>query len=129
MFFTPFTEQEFLLKTGIELSIALEDTNDDSNNVPRFIEKISNMVVRFIRKYNLYFDYENLSQKQLEAFKEACIEQAHYTLLNGDLSLLTGYDSTTNTSNRNVTNEIKYAPNLYEILNSRKLLYREVKSY
>lgn len=124
---TPFTEEEFLTKTGMELSLELEDTHDDSNNVARFIDKISNMVIRFIKKYNIYFDWKNLSSNQLNAFKEACIEQARYVIINGDLSMLTGYDANANISNRNITNEIKYAPNLYEILNSGRLLNRRVK--
>jgi len=93
----PTFEADMLSKKGMNLSTRIEDDDDAPNKVERFIDRALMLVETEVRTYNKRFDYKSVSQPQKDAFYNACLEQALYLYLLGDMSLISGYDPINNT--------------------------------
>lgn len=83
---------EFLKRTGVELSVKVPGGNDDSNKVERFIRRVVSVVEAEIWRYNAHFRPDKLDDFQKEMLLKAQIEQGLYLLSTGDLNLISGYD-------------------------------------
>jgi hypothetical protein len=96
-----FTENEFKMVTGEDLSIKLVEDDDDSNKVNRWINRVGNTIKEMVSEYSfkdlslykdeLYYDYVKINNIEvIKLVKKAAIEQGAYMLVNGDLTLRSG---------------------------------------
>lgn len=83
---------EFLKRTGVELSVQLPGGDDDAGKIERFINRVNDIIEAEIWKYNPHFRLDRLDEFQKEQLLKAQIEQGLYLLSTGDLSLISGYD-------------------------------------
>ncbi len=121
-------EADMLSRKGMNLSTRIEDDDDAPNKVERFIDRVLMIVEAEISRYNMYFDYAKLTEKQQDLFYEACLEQALYLYILGDMSLISGYDPINNTVVS--IEEIRkraMSPNAKQLLMSAGLLFRGVR--
>lgn len=96
-----FTSEEFKMVTGEDLDIRLEEDDDDSNKVNRWINRVGYAIKNLVSDYSfkdlslhngeLYYNYQVINNVEvIKLIKEAAIEQGAYMLMNGDLSLRSG---------------------------------------
>lgn len=80
------TENDYLMAKGKKLSIELQDDDNISNKVPRFIKEITDWCVdyiSFIYANNDIKDFDNLADFRKQRFIKGVIEQIEYVLDNG----------------------------------------------
>ena len=96
-----FTEEEFKMITGEDLSIKLVEDDDDSNKVNRWINRVGLTIKEMVSEYSfkdltlyndeLYYNYQKINNAEvIKLIKLAAIEQGAYMLINGDLTLRSG---------------------------------------
>lgn len=87
---------KYLQSKGINLSIELQDNDNKSAKVSRFIKEVTDWCYKYlIQRYMPIdlIDYDNLSKKRKELFQEGVIEQMEYILNNGWLNKDSGVQS------------------------------------
>jgi hypothetical protein len=89
-------QADMLTKKGMNIATRISDDDDAPNKVERFIDRVLLLVETEVKTYNKRFDYQLVSQAQKDAFYEACLEQALYLYILGDMSLISGYDPINN---------------------------------
>lgn len=123
----PSFEADMLSKKGLNIETRIEDDDDASNKVERFIDRVVLIVESEVKKYNQRFDYISSNIPQKKAFYEACLEQALYLYQLGDHNLISGYDSINNSVIS--VDEIRkraFSPLAKQILLNNGLLYRGI---
>lgn len=94
------TKDDYLKAKGIDLSIELQDDDNKSNKVERFVNEITDWCIEhLILNYadnTCLLDWDNLSEKRQEWFRRGVIEQIEYILRNGLITLDSGYNSEIN---------------------------------
>lgn len=88
---TPYvTREEYLKAKGIDLQIELQDDDNKSNKVDRFIKDITNFIMnQLVKKYGdndlnrNVTDFSSLAEFRRKRFHEGMIEEIEYVLNNG----------------------------------------------
>ena len=83
------TSEEYLQSKGINLSIELQDNDNKSAKVTRFIKEVTDWCYDYLLKRYLpvdLLDFDNLSDNRKNLFKKGVIEQIEYVLDNGWLN-------------------------------------------
>lgn len=83
------SSNEYLQAKGINLSIELQDNDNKSAKVDRFIKEVTDWCYDYLVKRYLpldLIDYDNLSVARKNLFKKGVIEQIEYVLDNGWLN-------------------------------------------
>lgn len=83
---------EFQSQTGFDLASQVDDGSDEIDKPRRTLARQHILLQSFIKKHNIYFDYEKLSDKRKKEYREVLIEQVLYSLENEDLSTWNGID-------------------------------------
>lgn len=128
-----FTEEEFKMVTGTDLSIRLDDDDDSSNKVKRFINDIGYIIKRIVMEYSfrdlvlykdeLYYNGVLINDEYIiKNIKLAAIEQAVYVLVNGDLSLRSGIGIERKMFNYRDKKKVTYSPRAKQLLMQAGLL-------
>lgn len=128
-----FTKEEFKMVTGTDLSIVLEEDDDNSNIVNRTINDACMLIKQMVMEYSykdlllfkdeLYYNGLKINNEQVIRYiKLAGMEQLTYNLLNGDLSLRSGIGLTKKMFNDKDKKKIMYAPRAKALLMEAGLL-------
>ena len=118
----------FTQETGKDLaSLIPSDGGDETHHVERFINKQLRIVTSYVRKFNIYFNYEKLKEKRQDLFNEILCYQLDYACENGDTTIVSGADFTTNqfVSDENLLNGL-VAPFVKQLLDSYHFTYRGI---
>ena len=102
---TPYiTREEYLLAKGIDLQIELQDDDNKSNKVNRFIKDVTDYVMDYLLiKYGcndlnrLNVEFSTLAEFRRKRFHFGMIEQIEYILNNGLIQLDSGINRDTGT--------------------------------
>lgn len=108
------TRDEYLQKKGIDLKIEIQDDDNSSNKVNRFIEDITEWTIDYLTmEYgaNELNNWDNLKEWRQKRFHEGMLEQIEYTLRNGLISLDSGINKDTGMIND--YSRLCLAPNAY----------------
>ena len=100
---TPYvTKDEYLMEKGVNLTIELQDDDNKSNKVYRFIKDMTNFVLNYLvtnyacNELNLLInDFADLKEFRRKRFHRGMIEQIDYILNNGLIHLDSGIDKNT----------------------------------
>lgn len=128
-----FTKEEFKMVTGTDLSIVLEEDDDNSNIVNRTINDSCMLIKQMVMEYSykdlllfkdeLYYNGLKINNEQVIRYiKLAAMEQLTYNLLNGDLSLRSGIGLTKKMFNDKDKKKVMYAPRAKSLLMEAGLL-------
>lgn len=128
-----FTEEEFKMVTGEDLSIKLVEDDDDSNKVNRWINRVGNTIKEMVSEYSfkdlslykdeLYYDYVKINNIEvIKLVKKAAIEQGAYMLVNGDLTLRSGIGMSKRMFRVDHKKQATYAPKAKDLLIQAGLL-------
>ena len=128
-----FTKEEFKMVTGTDLSIVLEEDDDNSNIVNRTINDACMLIKQMVMEYSykdlllfkdeLYYNGLKINNEQVIRYiKLAGMEQLTYNLLNGDLSLRSGIGLTKKMFNDKDKKKVMYAPRAKSLLMEAGLL-------
>ncbi len=98
------SEREYLLKKGVDLKAELQDDDNKSNKVKRFIEDITNFVLDYLTKEyacnelnRLTSDFSQLAEWRRKRFHFGMLEQIEYVLDNGLIHTDSGVNRDLNT--------------------------------
>lgn len=96
------TSQEYLIAKGIDLNIELQDDDNRSNKVFRFIKDITDFVMDYLAKEyacnelnRLTSDFSALAEFRRKRFHFGMLEQVEYVLNNGLIQLDSGINRDT----------------------------------
>lgn len=96
------TREEYLMEKGIDLSIELQDDDNKSNKVYRFIKDLTNFVMDYLltnyacnELNRLNSDFSELAEFRRKRFHYGMLEQIEYVLNNGLLALDSGINRET----------------------------------
>jgi hypothetical protein len=128
-----FTKEEFKMVTGTDLSIVLEEDDDNSNIVNRTINDACMLIKQMVMEYSykdlllfkdeLYYNGLKINNEQVIRYiKLAGMEQLTYNLVNGDLSLRSGIGLTKKMFNAKDKKKVTYAPRAKALLMEAGLL-------
>lgn len=128
-----FTRDEFQMVTGTDLSIELETDDDPGNEINRFINDACMMVKQMVMDYSfrdlilyqdeLYYNGVKITDKKVVKYvKLACIEQASYMLINGDLASRSGIGMAKKMFNDRDKKRVMYSPRAKSLLMEAGLL-------
>lgn len=128
-----FTKEEFKMVTGTDLSIVLNEDDDNSNVVNRTINDACMLIKQMVMEYSykdlmlyddeLYYNGFKISnQKIIKYVKLAAIEQLSYNLINGDLSSRSGIGLTKKMFNDKDKKKVMYSPRAKSLLLEAGLL-------
>ena len=93
------TNDEYLQAKGISLEIELQDDDNHSNKVTRFVREVTDWLVDYLVRNYCDNDinenvnpnwWENLPEWRQKRFRQGVIEQIEYILNNGLISLDSG---------------------------------------
>lgn len=80
---------DYLKAKGINLAIELQDNDNKSDKVDRFIREITDWCYDYLLERYMptdLIDYDNLSEERKNRFQKGVIEQIEYVLNNGWLN-------------------------------------------
>jgi hypothetical protein len=128
-----FTADEFKMVTGTNLSIVLEEDDDNGNVVNRTINDACMLIKQMVMEYSykdlllfkdeLYYNGLKINnEKVIRYIKLAAMEQLTYNLLNGDLSSRSGIGLTRKLFNDKDKKKVMYAPRAKALLMEAGLL-------
>ena len=128
-----FTKEEFKMVTGTDLSIVLEEDDDNSNIVNRTINDACMLIKQMVMEYSykdlllfkdeLYYNGLKINNEQVIRYiKLAAMEQLSYNLINGDLSSRSGIGLTRILFNDKDKKKVMYAPRAKALLMEAGLL-------
>lgn len=89
-------ENDYLIAKGKKLSIELQDDDNISNKVPRFIKEVTDWCVDYIvSNYacNEIIDFDSLADFRKQRFIKGVIEQIEYVLDNGFINKDSGINN------------------------------------
>lgn len=96
------TREEYLYEKGVDLSIELQNDDNNSNKVDRFIKDITNFVMDYLlgeygcnEMNRLSFKFEDLEEHRRQRFHFGMMEQIEYVLNNGLIHLNAGINAET----------------------------------
>ena len=96
------TRDEYLEVKGVDLNIELQDDDNHSNKVNRFIQDITNFVLdHLVMEYNCnelnrqFNDFEDLAEFRRRRFHYGMMEEIEYVLSNGLIQLDSGINRET----------------------------------
>lgn len=96
------TKDEYLMAKGIDLNIELQDDDNHSNKVERFIKDITNFVMDYLAKEyacneinRLISNFSNLAEFRRKRFHFGMLEEIEYVLNNGLIQLDSGINRET----------------------------------
>ena len=100
---TPYiSKDEYLTAKGVNLAIEIQDDDNKSNKVYRFIEDMTNFVLNYLfleyacNELNLMINnFADLKEFRRKRFHRGMIEQIDYVLNNGLIHLDSGIDKNT----------------------------------
>lgn len=90
------TADKYLIAKGINLSIELQDNDNKSHKVDRFIKEVTDWCYDYLISRYLpedLIDFDNLSEARKERFQKGVIEQIEYILNNGWINKDSGVQS------------------------------------
>ena len=108
------TRDDYLAKKGIDLNVEIQDDDNASRKVTRFIEDITDWIIDLlVHKYgaNELRHWNELSEWRQKRFRDGVIEQIEYVLRNGLISLDSGINKDTGMIND--YSRLFIAPNAY----------------
>ena len=128
-----FTAEEFKMVTGTDLSIVLNEDDDNSNVVNRTINDACMLIKQMVMEYSfkdlmlfkdeLYYNGLKINnEKVIRYVKLAGIEQLSYNLINGDLSSRSGIGITKKMFNDRDKKRVMYSPRAKSLLMEAGLL-------
>lgn len=96
------TQEEYLQAKGIDLNIEIQDDDNRSNKVYRFIKDITDFVMDFLAKEHacnelnrLINDFSDLAEFRRKRFHFGMLEEIEYVLNNGLIQLDSGINRQT----------------------------------
>lgn len=100
---TPYISvEEYLIEKGVDLNTELQDDDNKSNKVNRFIKDITNFVLDYLTKEylcnelnRLNSDFSDLAEWRRKRFHFGMLEQIEYVLNNGLVQIDAGINRTT----------------------------------
>ncbi len=120
-------KEAFVSKYGIDLDSALPNDGrySESNKIKNYLERCVDLVEMKIADYNPFYNYEDMTERQVSFFNKAVIEQAYYMLNASDVTVMLGYDPVTNALvNIDELRRRYIAPMVERYLTRAGLLYR-----
>ncbi len=118
-------ENDLLKNKGMNLQTRIDDDDDAPGKVERFIDRVVMLVENEVKRHNKRFDFNAAPEPQQQAFYEACLEQAMYLYLLGDMSLINGFDPISNTIiDIEEVRKRAFSPTAKQLLLNAGLLYR-----
>ena len=100
---TPYISvEEYLIEKGVDLNTELQDDDNKSNKVNRFIKDITNFVLDYLTKEylcnelnRLNSDFSDLAEWRRKRFHFGMLEQIEYVLNNGLVQIDAGINRAT----------------------------------
>ena len=100
---TPYiSAEEYLIEKGVDLNTELQDDDNKSNKVNRFIKDITNFVLDYLTKEylcnelnRLNSDFSDLAEWRRKRFHFGMLEQIEYVLNNGLVQIDAGINRAT----------------------------------
>ena len=96
------TQQEYLIAKGIDLNIEIQDDDNKSNKVFRFIKDLTDFVMDYLAKEyacnelnRLISNFSDLKEFRRKRFHYGMLEQIEYVLNNGLIHLDSGINRET----------------------------------
>ena len=96
------THEEYLVEKGIDLKIELQDDDNKSNKVNRFIKDLTHFVMDYLlmeygcnEMNRLSYDFADLEEHRRKRFHFGMLEQIEYVLNNGLIQLNSGINMET----------------------------------
>lgn len=128
-----FTADEFKMVTGTDLSIVLQEDDDNGNVVNRTINDACMLIKQMVMEYSykdlllfkdeLYYNGLKINNEQVIRYiKLAAMEQLSYNLINGDLSSRSGIGLTRKLFNDKDKKKVMYSPRAKSLLMEAGLL-------